>query len=224
MLYLQNNSWARLAFQLIGTVLILLYVPADVPKLIAFIFFWFLSFYPIRPKEFFAFLILSMAMTVVDISTIAQGVFFFTVTSFFGIPYFQTILWGFYFLHWTRVYEKAKLSVWHSRLIPATTLVVVVLIILYTVETHNMRLLLLGIFFSFLIAFFHTKTDWVMYLYGAFTGLAIELIGVLSGQWYYTGDFISLLGVPIWQFIIWGITAWFVGQILFPFLHPHRKC
>lgn len=223
MLSLQNNSWTRILFQLIGTTLILVLVPSDIIKLFLFLLFWLAMFYPLNKKEIVAFILISVAMTLNDIATVANGVFFFTTTTFFGIPYFQTVLWAFYFLHWTRVYMKADFHISQKRLFPALALLILLLGTLYFAGTHDIRLFFLSILFVITIFFYHTYNDWCMFFYGVFTGLVIEIAGTQSGQWYYTGEFLRILNIPYWIFLVWALASWLVGQILLPLLQPQKK-
>jgi len=223
MIYPPKNSFFFLLFQFLGTVLILVAIPWDIPKLCLFLLFWYSTFSPFTKKELVAFVILSFVMTLNDIAVVSKGIFFFTTQDFFGIPYFQTVLWAFYFLFWTRLYTQKKLEVSKKRFLSTFILLVVLLGTLYVAETHNLKLFALAILFFFTTLFFHTKSDWYMLFSGVCTGLIIELAGTLSSQWYYTGNFLGMFHIPYWLFFIWALSAWIVGQILFPLLHKKRR-
>lgn len=64
---------------------------------------------------------------------------------------------------------------------------------------------LLLLLWLFALKFWHTREDIILFLYGGLVGIISEIACIYFGVWKYTNP--SFFGVPIWLFLVWGLTV-----------------
>src|SRR5436190_1426312 len=84
------------ALQLAGTVAIVALVPSNAIKAALLPCWWLLTFPRLRASEIIFYAIACVFFTVMDVLSVAQGVFTFDHPDILGLPYYEPLLWGFY--------------------------------------------------------------------------------------------------------------------------------
>src|SRR5262249_4411828 len=81
--------------QLFGSAAILAFVPTNIGKLVAFIALWCLTFKRWTRGEWIFFFSAAVYFTYMDVSTLAQGIFWFNHPDYWAMPCYEPLLWGY---------------------------------------------------------------------------------------------------------------------------------
>ncbi|HUY62389.1 MAG TPA: hypothetical protein VMV50_01180 [Candidatus Paceibacterota bacterium] len=195
-----RNSRLTLLLQLAGTLVILLCVPGTLLQTLLLFILWAGTFYPLSRADAVLFLTACLFYTVADIAVVQRGVFRFSHADFFGLPYYEPFMWGFYFLHAKRMLGGAL----PRRLLPGIVLTVTVAATATLVSDTFVSAVLIGIELGVALFLFHTKTDFRYILYLAALGVIVEALGTATGQWSY--------GVP--YYVLWWVVTWSASGLI----------
>ena len=203
----------NLIFQLIGSLLILIWVPGNLFKLSAFILLWITTFQPLSKRELVFFLSVSVFFTTMNALSLQQGIFKFTYPDLWGMPYFELLMWGFYLLHTIRmlngpVPKRKDYFVW--------TVAFVYSLCFASIKDQHLLLIATALSLGIALSKYHEKMDLLYTFYMVFIGAAIEYSGVWSGQWLYPGEPIG--GVPLWFITLWGGVGFLLRRLFYPLL------
>ena len=204
--------------QLIGTVLILAFLPGNLVKLLAFLLLWLVTFGRLAKNEIIFYLVVCAFFTVMNALSLKQGVFAFNYPDVLGMPVYELAMWGFYLLH------TAKMLSGPIPLGPEKP--VLILLFFYCVAfsiipDQSLLLMVTAILLGIGLYFYHEKFDIAYVLYMVILGAAIEYTGVLSGQWHYPDDPWS--GVPFWFVTLWGGVGLFLRRIALPLVYGDKE-
>lgn len=202
-----------LAVQLLGTLLILLVVPTNYGKALAFLVWWALTFRRITRQELVLFIVASIFFTFMNAVSLKQGVFVFRSPDLLGMPYYELFMWGFYLLHTLRMIGGPRPEASLKR----ACLVAIGYVLAFSlIPDQNLLLIVTACLLVLGLVFFHEPFDLAFTGYMIFIGALIEYAGVLSGQWHYPG--IHVGGVPFWFITLWGGVGLLLRRLVLPVL------
>lgn len=208
---------------LIVTLLCTAMVPSSAALVVILPAIWFCAFKPLSKIERVIFLLATITIIGQNYMVLRSGTFRFRQEDILGMPYYEPLMWGFYALSIKRwVYDrKDVLSPVGRRNIVAFLLTGLV----FGLLSFNSLFLTLAssALVLFLFFWFHDRTDLRAASYALGMGLAVELLGVHTGQWTYPSP--VLLGLPLWSVSMWlsvgilfnrfllPVSAWFVEKM-----------
>ncbi len=194
----EKRKYIVALIQFIGTLVIIFMVQNTVAATLLLLIWWGITFYPFSKQDVVLFLTTSVFFTLVDISVLRQGIFAFSDKDIWEMPYFELFLWGFYFLHASRVL-KGEIS---NRVIPGAVFSALAMLALSLSPSVPVALFIAsGILVASLI-YFGTKKDIQYTLYLMLMGIIIEVLGTSIGKWSYGID-----NYFFWWIITWGISG-----------------
>jgi hypothetical protein len=181
--------------------LILLYAVSNRPLVVVLLAgAWWLIFRPFQTRELVLFVLAGVFFAVQDYLSLKAGLFEFRHKDILLMPYYEPLLWGFYFLSLKRFISEAS----PVRSVTARAGIAVVVVSLpFSLFASDSRLLLIATLCSTLLLFvlFHTRSD-IQYAAAALAlGFVIELFGVSTGLWWYPAP--DFLGIPLWFATMW---------------------
>lgn len=207
------NQRVRVVLALLLTAAVIHFVPNRLAVVLLLAVSWAVVFYPIRRYELIMFVLAGVFFLVQNYVCLKAGVFKFRFEDIFLMPYYEPLLWGFYFLSMKRFLATADNEYslnWKS----VAGLVVTALA--FSLFSFDARTLLVATLCSTAILFvlFHTTRDLQHALFALVLGFAVELFGVRSGLWSYPSP--DFLGIPFWFATMWLS----VGLLGCRFLYP----
>lgn len=171
--------------QLIITLLIIIYIPYPILQVILLISVWTLTFRKVTLQEILIFLISCLFYTIADYIVISKNIFTFTNTNIWNMPYYEPLMWGYYFVHAKRLigdYPVKNLT--HG-------IIFTLMFISSLTFLKNEKAILITAALLLLVAlcfFFKTKYDFLYAGYFLFIGCIIEYIGTKTNIWSYHID------------------------------------
>jgi hypothetical protein len=173
---------------------------------------WAVVFYPIRLNELIVFALAGVFFLGQNYVCLKAGLFEFRFKDVLLMPYYEPLLWGFYFLSMKRFLASAdNKGYWAKRVagLVATS-------IAFSVFSFNSHVLFLATACStaFLFLLFHSKRDLQHALFGLTLGFVVELFGVRTGLWFYPAP--DFLGMPLWFATMWLSVGLLGYRFLFP--------
>lgn len=207
------NEWnaAFVAAQLIGTLLILVFVPGTMFKAATFIAWWFLTFGTVTVLEGAIFVAANLLFGIMDINTVKSQAFVFASGDVMGVPYYEFLLWGFYILHVRRA--TAAVAAHSSKRLPLALLLATIFGVVFSAAPdHSTRLWAPAAAIGLALLFFHTAKDLANMGYMLAVGTLVEYTGVFNGLWMYPGEFPG--GIPLWFVTVWAGVGLFAGRLL----------
>ena len=213
------SPYVRYGVQLLGTLLILAFVPTNLGKAAAFLVLWAFTFRRLSMPEAVFGASICVFFTAMNAATLQQGVFAFTDPDFLGMPVYELFMWGFYLLHVRRVIggsapgDQRPLFIWILAALYAAAfgLISDPQWLFWATAT----LLLVG------LARHHTRRDFAFVGYMILLGALIEYVGVHSGHWYYPDD--PPGGVPVWFVTLWGGVGFFLHRLALPLIERFER-
>lgn len=177
---------------------------------------WTIAFFPIRWDELVVFLLAGVFFVVQNYVCLKAGLFEFRFKDVLLMPYYEPLLWGFYFLSMKRFLSGAETTYVFNWKSVAGLLVTS---IAFSIFSFNPRALLAATLCSTAILFvlFHTKRDAQHALFALTLGFVVEVFGVSTGLWSYPAS--DFLGIPFWFATMWLS----VGLLGYRFLFPAAK-
>ncbi len=201
------KKWCIAFLQLAGTLVIIFVFHNTVLITLSLLLWWGITFYPFSKQDLVLFFLTSLFFTLVDISVLHQGIFAFTDKDFFGMPYFEVFMWGFYFLHASRLLQGAiPTSVWQGIIFSG-----VIFLALSAIPNISIALIVgAGILIGALF-YFGTKKDVLYSGYLMLIGVLIEYLGTATDTWKYSID----------NYFYWWVITWAVsGLVLYRTMLP----
>lgn len=167
-----------------------------VAKAVVLLLVWAVTFRRVSLSDALLFGLSCIVFTIMNILAIQGGVFRFENPTVATLPAYEFFMWGFYFLHMRRLLgEDIPGLTWAAAL--GTVAFALPFLVFMGQSTH---LFLLSGALAVLLVLFHRKGDLLYGGYALLLGLAIEWVGVSSGEWSYPG---SHYGVPPWSYAMW---------------------
>jgi len=192
---------ARVVSAVVLTGLVIHFIPNRLLVSAVLLAAWWLLFFPLARVEYVLFVLAAAFFTVQDFVTLKDGLFAFRDRDFLLMPYFEPLLWGFYFLSMKRFVSGTADDA--PPLEAKAFIAVVVTSIMFGSFPTGARPLLIATTCStvFLFALFHTRRDLQYAIYSLVLGLVVELFGVRIGVWSYPKS--DFLGIPFWFATMW---------------------
>jgi hypothetical protein len=201
----------RVILGLLATLALLLLISYRPLVLVLLALAWSLLFAPLTAGELVAFAVAGVFFLVQNYVCLKSGLFEFRDKDLLLMPYYEPLMWGFYFLSMKRfVCGRGQENVaidWKSISGAIVTSIV------FSLFSFDSRALLIGTACStaLLFLFFHTRLDLYYALYALTLGVIIELFGVSTGLWSYPAP--DFLGIPYWFATMW-ISVGLLGRRL----------
>jgi hypothetical protein len=161
---------------------------------------WFLLLRPLHRAEWILFVLVGVFFVGQNYAVLSAGGFAFRQKDILLMPYYEPLLWGYWFLNISRFAAEPSGQInlhWRA------FLGVVVTAAMFTVLGANSDHLLWGTLVSsaLLLVLFHEAADVRQGLYAMALGFAIEYFGVSQGFWSYPHP--DILGMPYWFATMW---------------------
>ncbi len=200
-----------LAAQLLGTLAILVAVPGNAAKWLAFLTLWAVTFWPLKRSEWVLCVTVCLLFTAMNAAALGNGIFVFARADVLGMPVYELTMWGFYVLHAHRVVAgpiaaRPGWDVWALAIAfsaafglihdPLPLLVVTLVILGLALWRH------------------HDRHDLRYAGYMLLLGALIEYAGVWSGEWRYPAA--PFGGVPLWFATMWAGVGFFLRRLALP--------
>jgi len=191
----------RVTLGVIVTLAAVHFIPDRRLVLIPLLLSWWVVFHPLSAGELVMFAVAGTFFLFQNYVTLRAGLFEFRFKDILLMPYYEPLLWGFYFLSLKRFISgqaRPNLSV-DKRAIAA----LVVTSLAFSVFSFDSRAIFLATTCSTIILFalFHERLDVYYALCGLGLGLTVELFGVSTGLWWYPAP--DFLGIPYWFATMW---------------------
>jgi uncharacterized membrane protein YoaT (DUF817 family) len=200
--------------QLLGTVVVLGWMPDNRVKLAMMIVIWAIGFGRLSLTELASAAVVNLLFITMDEGALRQGIFLFRHPDAIGLPVYEFFMWSFYILHAVRLLDGPKAS---PRCIPLALGLAVVFSLCFSVITDPVWLVMAaGTVLAVTLGFFHEPSDIAFVVYLTAMGALVEYIGVQSGQWSYPNA--PWGGVPLWSFAMWGGIGLYSRRILVPLI------
>ncbi|HDQ41153.1 MAG TPA: hypothetical protein ENN39_09035 [Desulfonatronum sp.] len=195
-----------------GTLALIWFVPQSLLLVLLLPLFWFAVYRPFDRHDLLVFLVAGLFITIQNYLVLRTGAFVFTQQDFLLMPYYEPLLWGFYFLSLKRFFahqEQVRRLEW--RAIAGLVLISLAFGLFSGTIWHSAAVFAAT---GFLLVLFHTGGDLSHGLYALAMGFVVELFGVSTGQWHYPNP--DILGIPYWFAPMW-ISVGILGRrLLFP--------
>jgi hypothetical protein len=203
----------RSLLSLLGTLVTLLFVQDSLVIVVILLALWLLAFYPISRTETAMFVTAAVFFLGQNYAVLQAGGFYFKHREILLMPYYEPLLWGFYFLHIKRFtcdpYDGVHLEL-------KSVFGFGITVLAFTLFSTNTTLLFIStlISTSLLCLFFHQVYDVYHAGYALLLGVIIEVFGVSTGLWWYPEP--DILGMPYWFMTMWLSVGWLGRRFLWP--------
>jgi hypothetical protein len=191
----------RVLLGLLVTFAALYFIPNRLLALMLLLLSWLIIFKPLRTGELVLFGLAAPYFLLQNYVCLKAGLFEFRFKDILFMPYYEPLLWGFYFMSMKRFISADQKD---DVVVDKRSLAgVVVTSMMFSIFSFNSHALFIATACStiFLFLLFHTKTDLYYALYALILGLVVELFGVSSGLWSYPAP--DFLGIPYWFATMW---------------------
>lgn len=208
--------WRRraLLLQLLGTVIVLGWVPGNGVKLAVMVVIWALGFGRLSLPELAMAGLASLLFIVMDEGALRQGIFRFHHPDAIGLPVYEFVMWGFYILHAARLLDGPMAN--PRGILRALGLAAVFSLCFSVIRDPALLAVAAGAVLAASLVLLHEPMDFGFAVYMAAMGALVEYVGVGTGQWSYPhapGG-----GVPLWSFVMWGGIGLFSRRLMAPLL------
>lgn len=172
---------------------------------------WFFLFRPLCRREFLLFIVAGIFITIQNYSVLLTGAFTFARQDFLLMPYYEPLLWGFYFLSLKRFFDRDQgVSLQWPAFLGLGFMSVAFSFFAGTVW-HSVAVFVAT---GGVLALFHTRQDLAHAAYTLALGFAVELLGVSTGEWSYPDP--DFFGIPFWFAPMWISVGLLGRRLLFP--------
>ncbi len=204
--------------QLFITLLIIVLSPNNIIALIALLIWWKISFKRLTKTESLFFIISSIIYIVGDIGAIKNGFFKFNKPDFLGLPYWEFVAWGFWFLH---VHRTVKVT-YPKNIYPIIYPTAFIFFLSFSVIKDQTILMSLHTIILLGLIIYQFKYDKLFYaLYMCSISIIVELIGIHFNLWQYPQ---GLNAQVFFQFcLLWTNSILFYYFIAGPFLEREKQ-
>lgn len=197
---------------LIATLILIYLIPYSLLLLFLLLSLWFFLFKPFQRHEIIMFIIASLFIIGQNYSVLKSGGFAFSQQDFFLMPWYEPVMWGFYYLSMKRFIagrQAPKKPVIGFKGVAG--LIATGICFSFFSQSSNLLFLSTSISTAFLLVLFHEPYDFYYGGYGLVLGFIVELFGVLTGHWSYPDP--DILGIPFWFATMW-ISVGILGRRL----------
>jgi hypothetical protein len=191
----------RVVLAIALTLAVLHLVPNRLLVLIPLFLCWAVLFYPVDRGELALFVVAGLFITVQNYLALRDGIFEFRFKDILLMPYYEPLLWGFYFVTMKRFIhgrqdEPLSIGVKAIAGLLATSAA-------FGLFSSSSRMLFAATLCSTSILFvlFHSKLDVSFALYALTLGIVVEIFGVFTGLWWYPEP--DVIGIPYWFATMW---------------------
>ena len=192
---------ARVVLALLVTLVVLQIVSNRVFASAVLAVSWSLLFAPFGASELIVFAIAACFFLLQNYVCLRAGLFEFRFKDVLLMPYYEPLLWGFYFISMKRFISgtTAERLVVDKKSVAGLVLTSV----LFSVFSFDSHALFVATACStaFLFFLFHSELDLYYASYALILGFIIELFGVSTGLWWYPAP--DVLGIPYWFATMW---------------------
>jgi hypothetical protein len=163
---------------------------------------WAMLFFPWTLGELVLLVVAALFFLLQNYVSLKAGLFEFRFKDVLLMPYYEPLLWGFYFLSMKRFVSGGRQEN-VGALDKKGVAGVVVTSTIFSLFAFDSRALFIASACStvFLLALFHTKVDVCYALFALGLGFIMELFGVSGGFWKYPAP--DFLGIPYWFATMW---------------------
>jgi hypothetical protein len=196
--------------QLLGTLIVLGWVPGNQVKLAVMVVIWTIGFGGLSLAELAAAASINLLFIIMDEGALRQGIFEFHHQDVIGLPVYEFFIWGFYILHTVRFLGGSAAR--PRRILWALGLAVIFALCFSVISSPTLLAVAAGAVLALSLLLFHEPMDFTFTVYMAAMGALVEYVGVGTGQWSYPrapGG-----GVPLWSFVMWGGIGLFTRRLL----------
>jgi hypothetical protein len=206
------NQRFRVVLALLLTGLIIHFIPNRPAVVLLLAAVWAILFYPIGRTELIVFVLAGLFFVVQNYVCLKAGLFEFRFKDVLLMPYYEPLLWGFYYVCMKRFLASADnthISVKSIAGLVATS-------IAFSAFSFDPRALFVATACStaFLFLLFHSRRDLQHAAFGLALGFLVELFGVTTGLWRYPAP--DFLGIPFWFATMWLSVGLLGYRFLFP--------
>ncbi len=208
--------WRRraISLQLLGTVIVLGWVPGNVVKLAVMVLIWVIGFGRLSLAELITAGLVNLLFIVMDEGALRHGIFLFRNPDAIGLPVYEFFMWGFYILNAVCFLDGPEAQ--PRRMMWALGLAIV-FSLCFAMFTDPILLAAAAVaVLAASLLLFHEPFDLAFTAYMTAVGALVEYVGVGTGQWSYPHA--PAGGVPLWSFSMWGGIGLFCRRLLLPFL------
>jgi len=201
-----DARFGKAALALLGTLAILAFVPGTLLQAILFLIVWALLFWPLARHEWILVLVACLGFTAADISVTGNGVFTFSSKDVLGLPYFEPLMWGFFYLHAARLFPaKLPRALWPG-IVLALLVSAASALPGEAVVLTSLSVVLLGALMCF-----HTRTDLIYAGYFTVLGIVVESVGTRLGLWSY-----HIAHPLLWWVLTWSLSGLILYRAALP--------
>lgn len=172
---------------------------------------WFLLFRPLSSSDILLFIVAGVFITFQNYSVLLTGAFAFTHQDFLLMPYYEPLLWGFYFLNIKRFFSQDEVVGLEWKALLGLGCVSLAFGVFSGTAWHSEAVFAA---MAVLLAVFHARLDLAYGAYALGLGFTVELFGVSTGAWSYPEP--DFLGLPFWFAPMWICVGILGRRLLFP--------
>lgn len=172
---------------------------------------WYFLFRPLVRQEVLVFLVAGVFIVLQNYSVLRTGAFSFLRQDFLLMPYYEPLLWGFYFLSLKRFFlaDREVSLEW-----PAFLGLGFVSIAFGMFASTGWLSAAVFVATAGVLFLFHSREDLAYAAYTLTLGFVVEFFGVSSGEWAYPDP--DFLGIPFWFAPMWISVGLLGRRLLFP--------
>lgn len=205
--------------QLLGTVIVLGWVPGNAIKLAAMVLIWVIGFATLSLAELATASLVNLLFIGMDEGALRQGIFLFRHPDAIGLPVYEFFMWGFYLLN--AVYFLDDREAHPRRMFWALGLAITFSLCFSVFADPTLLAATALAVLAASLVLFHEPLDVAFTVYMAAVGALVEYVGVGTGQWAYPHA--PPGGVPLWSFAMWGGIGLFCRRLFVPLLRYANK-
>lgn len=172
---------------------------------------WFFLFRPLSRREILLFIVAGFFITFQNYSVLRTGAFSFAIQDFLLMPYYEPLLWGFYFLNIKRFFGHDEGVGLEWRAVFGLACVSLAFGVFSGTAWHSAAVFTA---LAVLLSVFHSPQDLAYGAYALGLGFVVELFGVSTGAWSYPDP--DFLGIPFWFAPMWISVGLLGRRLLFP--------
>jgi len=174
---------------------------------------WYLVFKPFTTEDIFVFLIAVIYIIPQNYIGLKSGIMFFKNQDFLLMPYYEPLMWGFYYIFLKRFINEPQNDLKLSYKILFTLFLTASLFsYFFSYPSYLFATSIILVFILLLL--FHEKYDLYYMAITLFLGFIIELFGVQTELWYYPK--VNLLKIPYWFSAMWICVGLFCRRLVIP--------
>lgn len=201
----ETNRFFKLGLRLIVFLAILAFVPESTFKFVAFSLFALIAFHPLSRIEFILFIFVNIIYFIMDAAAIHNQFFAFEFTQILGMPYYEMLVWGIYYLIALRSVSNHPIPKSHRYFFLSFICFLMAFNASPTPELRSifcLIILIISLIFSF------NKQSLMVIILFLVMGLSVEQTGIYKGFWYYPNEVTNY--IPIWSYLVWVASGFYL--------------